>query len=69
MQSELAIKNGDSIKTQIEIINAWEDWYVQAISTTLDMVSDIELLNSQLELSKKAIKAIAKTSRKFLRND
>ena len=69
IQSELAIENGESIKTQIEIINAWEDWYVQAISTTVDMVSDIELLNSQLELSKKAIKAIAKTSRKFLRND
>ena len=60
-QSKLAIKKGDKVETQLEIIAAWEDWYVIAASTTSDMVSDISLIKSTIEKTQSAIKAKAKS--------
>ena len=34
-----AIKNGNAIENEKAILEAWEDWYVKAISTTNDVVS------------------------------
>ena len=39
-QGKLAIENGESKDIQIEIIKAWEDWYVKAVETTSDMTSE-----------------------------
>jgi aminopeptidase YwaD len=48
-QSKLAIEKGEEVKTQVEIITAWKDWYVKAAATTSDMVSDVLLIQSEIE--------------------
>lgn len=60
-QSKLAIEKGEDLKTQIEIITAWEDWYVKAVNTTLDMVSDSSLITSEIEKTQSAIKTTVKS--------
>ena len=47
-QGKLAIARGESKETQIEIIKAWEDWYIKALETTSDMVSDELLVKEQI---------------------
>jgi aminopeptidase YwaD len=37
-QSEIALKKGDSLSTQLSIISAWKDWYINSTKTTLDVV-------------------------------
>ena len=39
-QSEIALQKGDSLSTQISIISAWKDWYINSSKTTLDIVKD-----------------------------
>ena len=65
-QGKIAIQKGDSIKTQTAIINAWEDWYLKSAQTTTDMVSDINLMRSDLETTKNTIKSVAKGIREIL---
>ena len=60
-QSKIAINNGDSLKTQIEIIKAWTDWYKKSFSTTLDLVSNNKLINKNIQESQKLIDSISKT--------
>jgi aminopeptidase YwaD len=60
VQSKKSIQNGESAATQIKIIEAWEDWYLKAIASTSDMVSDKELLKKQIEKSRGVIRATAK---------
>ena len=60
MQGEIALKKGDSLKTQIEIIFAWEDWYVKTTETTSDMVHDISLIKPEIEKAQTLIKVTAK---------
>lgn len=55
-QSKIALQNGDHLKTQIEILNAWKDWYSKAIETTKDMVSNVSLINTTIENAKNTIK-------------
>lgn len=55
-QSKIALQKGDSIQTQIQIINAWEDWYVRAMATTYDMVQDSTSISSQIDKSQVKIK-------------
>ena len=59
-QGKKAIQNGESSATQIEIIEAWEDWYLKAIVSTLDMVSDKEILKKDIEKSKEVIHMTSK---------
>ena len=40
--SKEAIANGDSVESQIEILNAWSDWYVKTITTIKDMTSNAD---------------------------
>jgi Zn-dependent M28 family amino/carboxypeptidase len=54
-QGQLAIKNGDKLETQIEIIKAWEDWYIKALETTQDMVLDKAIIQDDIEKSKTVI--------------
>lgn len=48
-QSKKALKNGETLDQQIEIIKTWEDWYLKAASSVLDMVTDKQLLNDQIK--------------------
>lgn len=63
LQSKLALQKGDSLKTQMAIINAWEDWYVKSIATSYDLVKDSLILNSSVVKSQNIIK---KAARKIL---
>ncbi len=60
-QSQLAVQNGNSLEEQMEIIKAWEDWYLKAASTTLDMVNDENLIKSSIEATHIAISKKAKS--------
>lgn len=55
-QSNIALENGEPLKTQKEILNAWQDWYVKAINTTKDMVSNTDSIDSAIEKAQKNIK-------------
>lgn len=61
-QSKMAIQNGETKETQIKIIEAWEDWYLKAIASASDMVSDKELLKKFIEKSQEVIRTAAKKS-------
>ncbi|MEQ6125137.1 M28 family peptidase [Pseudotenacibaculum sp. MALMAid0570] len=55
-QGKIALQKGDSLKTQLAIIDAWEDWYLKAMNTTYDMVKDSTLIKSVIEKSQTTIK-------------
>ena len=62
-QGKLAMENGENKAKQIEIIRAWEEWYLKAIETTTDLVKDqttIEkaILSAKSELTNIANQAI-----------
>ncbi len=65
-QGKIAIQKGDTIETQIEIIDAWEDWYLKTIQTTTDMVSDDSLIKANIETTQNTIKSVAKGIREIL---
>ena len=56
-QSNIALENGEDLKTQIDILNAWEDWYNKAIETTKDMVNESSLITPIIEKTQNNIKA------------
>ncbi|WP_435414547.1 M28 family peptidase [Polaribacter aestuariivivens] len=58
-QSKIAINNGDSLETQIEIITAWNNWYQKSLATTKDMVSDEKSIKIDIEKSQKTIDSIS----------
>lgn len=55
-QGQLAIKNGDKRSTQIEIVEAWQDWYTKALETTNDMVLNKPSIKEDIEKSKRVIR-------------
>jgi len=65
-QGKIAIQKGDSIKTQLEIIDAWQDWYLKTIRTTTDMVADDNLLKADIETTQNTVKSVAKGIREIL---
>lgn len=65
-QGKIAIQKGDAVETQIEIIDAWEDWYLKTIQTTTDMVADGNVLKSDIETTQNTVKSVAKGIRKIL---
>jgi Zn-dependent M28 family amino/carboxypeptidase len=65
-QGKIAIQKGYSIKTQIQIIDAWEDWYLKSIQTTTDMVSDKNVIKTTIETTQNTIKSVAKGIREIL---
>ncbi len=60
-QGQLAIKKGDKLETQIEIIEAWEDWYVKALATTSDMVPNKTTIQGDIEKTQALIQDTSKT--------
>ena len=67
IQGRIAIKNGDKLAQQIEIVQAWEDWYVRAIATTVDMVSNKEILKNPIAKAQDSVRATAKKVSKQLK--
>ncbi|MGB3467373.1 MAG: M28 family peptidase [Cyclobacteriaceae bacterium] len=56
-QGFLAIEAGESKVEQIKIIEAWSDWYEQAIRSTDDLFSGDPSLNKERELAVNAIRS------------
>jgi aminopeptidase YwaD len=67
-QSKIALNKGDSLATQIEIITTWKDWYKKSFATTLDIVSDEQLINKEIESAQNLIDSISSTILKELQN-
>tara|TARA_R110002012_G_scaffold322089_1_gene555076 strand:+ start:34693 stop:36417 length:1725 start_codon:yes stop_codon:yes gene_type:complete len=65
-QGKIANKNGDKIAEQIDIIKAWEDWYIKAIASTLDMVSGENTLNDAIKKAQASVSTTADNSIKEL---
>lgn len=55
-QSKIVLEKGEDLKTQIAIIQAWEDWYIKAIESTKDMVDSILTIEQDIDNSQKSIK-------------
>jgi Zn-dependent M28 family amino/carboxypeptidase len=58
-QSKIAINKGGSLETQIEIINAWNDWYQKSFAATYDLVSNENSIKKEVENFQKMIDTIS----------
>jgi len=65
-QGKIAIAKGDDVATQKEIIAAWEDWYVKAAATVVDMVSKESTIQPEIEKTQSTIKSLAKKNTALL---
>ncbi len=57
--SEISLKKGDSLNTEIAIISAWNDWYFKTANTTLDIAKDSTELTKKIEETQKRINLIS----------
>jgi len=67
-QSKIALNNGDSLATQIEIIDAWKNWYKKSFTTTSDLVSDKKIIQKEIENAQKLIDSVSSTIIEELQN-
>ncbi|WKB82653.1 M28 family peptidase [Cellulophaga lytica] len=58
-QGKIALANGDKLEIQIDIINAWQNWYTAAVSSTLDMVTNASTINNTISKAQVTIKQTA----------
>ncbi|WP_425629828.1 M28 family peptidase [Cellulophaga lytica] len=58
-QGKLALAKGGKLQTQINIINAWQNWYTKAINSTLDMVTSTSSINATIVNAQATIKLTA----------
>lgn len=65
-QGKIAIQKGETLNTQLEIIAAWEDWYLKSAQTITDMVANERLIASELQTTKDTIKSVAKSIKELL---
>lgn len=56
-QGQIAIQNGDKLSEQIEIIKAWEDWYLKAIASTVDMVPQEAMIKESIMKAQASVNA------------
>ncbi|GGG92565.1 aminopeptidase family M28 protein [Polaribacter pacificus] len=63
-QGKLAMQKGETLDLQITIINTWKDWYVSAINSTSDMVSDSSVLSA---VQTAAVDQLQKTAEEMIR--
>ncbi|WP_417212921.1 M28 family peptidase [Bizionia sp.] len=61
-QGKIAIKKGDKLAEQIEIIKAWEDWYVKAIATTSDMSPEATSLKEAIDKAQASVRATSEAA-------
>ena len=62
-QGQLALQKGDSLKTQLAIISAWEDWYLKTAKTTADMVADKRNFQPEIDKVQTVIRSTANKHR------
>lgn len=67
-QGKIALDKGEDVKTQLEIIDAWEDWYLKSVDTTKDLVSDNKQIRGSIEKAKTVIKTLAKKNKEAFKN-
>ena len=68
-QSNLAIKKGETIEQQLEIIQTWEDWYLRAAQTVSDMVIDQTTIQSHIqETQNKIVERVATIKKELNEN-
>ncbi len=48
-QSKLAIKNGETLESQIDIIKTWEEWYLKTSNSVIDMLEDEASLKNDIK--------------------
>ncbi len=65
-QSVLALEKGEPLATQLEIISAWEAWYLKAIQSTEDLVSTPTSIAPIIQKAAQAIKGHAVAIQKKL---
>lgn len=65
-QSKIALKKGDSLETQLQIIDAWKDWYHKSFATTLDITSDEKDIIKEIEKVQKRMDSISLTIKEEL---
>lgn len=58
-QGKIALANGDKLEIQIDIINAWQNWYTATVSSTLDMVTNASTINYTISKAQATIKQTA----------
>jgi hypothetical protein len=63
-QGKIALAKGETLEEQENIINAWKDWYIQALTTTQDMVANVSSIQKEID---KASKNITKTAKEAAR--
>ncbi|MDO1502092.1 M28 family peptidase [Winogradskyella maritima] len=59
-QGQIALTNGEALSLQIEILQTWENWYIDALKTTEDMVENPETLSDAIQNSETVIKTHTK---------
>ena len=67
-QGKIALEKGENLNIQIEILEAWKDWYTKAIETTKDMVEDISTISEDITASQNNIITTTKNNIKSLNN-
>ena len=48
-QSKLAIENGETLESQIDIIKTWEDWYLKTSNSVIDMLDVQTSLKNEIK--------------------
>ena len=48
-QSKLAIENGETLESQIDIIKTWEEWYLKTSNSVIDMLEDDASLKNDIK--------------------
>ena len=67
-QSKIAINKGESLANQIEIIDAWKNWYNTSFETTSDFVATKKVIQKEIEKSQQLIDSISASIIKKLEN-
>lgn len=68
-QGKIALTKGDKLSEQIEIIKAWEDWYLKAIASISDMSPKSTILNAAIKKTQQEISASANQAIGALNNN
>ena len=66
-QGKIAIKKGESIEQQQEIITVWKDWYLKAATSVVDMVADPNSIKAAIEETQVAILGVALNNNRLLK--
>ncbi|MTI20806.1 M28 family peptidase [Fulvivirga sp. RKSG066] len=58
-EGDKAVQSGATVESQVEIINAWEDWYLKALASTEDLVQDKSQIVGEIESAQERVREAA----------